>query len=181
MSKTHFKKLQNPNYLGSWDLMDDSGAYNSVTATIKAVRKETVFDGRGNSEELPVVHFSDMPRPMILNSTNIKAVAQITGTPFIEEWVGAKIGLQVQQVKAFGDVTDALRVFMPKKAAPKTPAKPMLTKSMPAWAQVAAAVAAGKVTTKSGDVIDFTLEHARAKYTIDNESEFLADVKELQA
>lgn len=166
-TKTHFKKLQNPNYLGSWDLMDDSGAYNSVTATIKAVRKETVF---GNSEELPVVHFSDMPRPMILNSTNIKAVAQITGTPFIEEWVGAKIGLQVQQVKAFGDVTDALRVFMPKKQAPKPTAKPTLTKAMPAWNAAAAAVAAGT----------YKLEQVKVKYQIDNEAEFMADVKSLE-
>lgn len=56
-----------------------------------------------------------------------------------------------------------------QKAAPKTPAKPVLTRSMPAWNQAAAAVADGTVT----------LEKVKGKYRIDNEAEFLADVKDL--
>ena len=35
--KTHFKKMVNPDYLGSWDLMDAEGNFIKKTVTIKAV------------------------------------------------------------------------------------------------------------------------------------------------
>ena len=39
-TKTHFKKLRNPNYIGGWDLIDAD-----KTVTITKVTKEMVHDG----------------------------------------------------------------------------------------------------------------------------------------
>jgi len=107
--KTHFKKLQNPNFLGSWDLVDASGKYKELTATITKVDKEFVHDGQGGKEEMPVIHLKGL-KPMVSNATNLKAIAKVTGSKFIEDWIGKAIIIRVQQVKAFGEMHDALRV-----------------------------------------------------------------------
>ncbi len=107
--KTHIKKLRNPNYIGSWDLMDEEGVIKNKVVTITSVKNDTVFDGKGGSEELTVLFFEGL-KPMILNATNIKVICKSLDTPFIEEWVGKKIELTVKKIKAFGEMHDALRV-----------------------------------------------------------------------
>lgn len=112
MSKTHFKKLQNPDFLGTYALEDGK----DMVLTIDYVRQEKVTGSDGKSEDLPVCHWKEQQKPMILNSTNIKMIAKLIGSPYIEDWSGKKIQIGSERVKAFGDVVDALRVrkFLPK-------------------------------------------------------------------
>ena len=113
MGKTHFKKLMNCNYLGSFSL--DEG--KDIVLTIDYVRSEKVVGTDGKSEECIVAHFKERDTlPMILNATNSKMIAKIVGSPYIEDWSGKKIQIGVEKVKAFGDVVEALRV---RKFAPK--------------------------------------------------------------
>ncbi|MBQ2443125.1 MAG: hypothetical protein II498_07235, partial [Ruminococcus sp.] len=58
---------------------------------------------------------------MILNSTNMKTITKLFGTPYIEDWSGRRIQIGIEKVKAFGDVVDALRVrkFIPAENVPK--------------------------------------------------------------
>lgn len=107
--KTHFKKLRNPDYLGSWDLADANGNFKNRALTIKEVKKEMVHDGKGGQEDCVTVHFFES-KPMIMNSTNLKTIHKALGTPFIEDWAGKKIEISVEKVKAFGEIHDALRV-----------------------------------------------------------------------
>lgn len=120
MSKTHFKKLKNPNFVGSWDLADDAGKYHDKNVTILAVKKDTVHDGRGGSDECTVVDLKET-KPMVANSTNLRAIAKIAGSPYIEDWVGKVICLTVQKVRAFGEVHDAIRVKKPVATPQATP------------------------------------------------------------
>jgi len=120
--KTHFKKLRNPNYLGAWDLMDDNGKTTNVVLTIKEVKKEMVFDGKGGSEECVVVHFTEK-KPMVMNATNLKTVSKVLESPFIEDWNGKQIELTTKKIKAFGEMHDALRIVATKPNA--TPAQPV--------------------------------------------------------
>lgn len=107
MAKTHFKKLQNPNYLGSWAI--DEG--KTLTATVKSVGKEKVIGENGQSEDCPVMHFNEESiKPLILNATNAKKMQKLTKSPYIEDWVGKKIVIGVEKVKAFGDIVDAIRI-----------------------------------------------------------------------
>ena len=110
---THWKKLSNPDYLGSYAFEPGQ----EMTLTIAGVRKEMVTGADGKQEECIVARFKENVKPMILNATNCKAISKLYKTPYIEEWAGKQIILRVQQVRAFGDVVDALRV------KPELPAK----------------------------------------------------------
>ncbi len=117
MDKTHYKKMRNPNYLGSWDLPDGK----DLVVTIKGVRNEEVFNPSDNGKEICLVMVLEGNyKPLILNSTNCKSIAKAVGSPYVEDWVGSKIALYSKKVKAFGDTVDAIRV---REYAPKLPPK----------------------------------------------------------
>ena len=120
---THWKKLFNPDYLGSWAF--EPGEEKVVT--IGYVRSEMVVGADGKKEECTVVHFREKNlKPMILNATNGKAITKLLGTPYLEEWQDKRIVLGVQKVKAFGDVVDAVRVLAKRPPAPAEADPPML-------------------------------------------------------
>jgi len=107
MAKTHWRKMTNPNYMGAYSL--DEG--RDVVLTIAYVRQEDVIGSDGKKEECAVCHFKERDfKPMILNVTNMKAIAKVTGSPYIDDWVGHRIQIGTEQVRAFGTITDALRV-----------------------------------------------------------------------
>lgn len=117
MAKTHWKKLTNPDYLGAYALDDGK----DVILTISYVREEKVTGSDGKKDDCVVCHFSERVKPMILNSTNMKTITKLFGTPYIEDWSGRRIQIGIEKVKAFGDVVDALRVrkFIPAESVPK--------------------------------------------------------------
>lgn len=141
--KTHFKKLRNPNYVGSWDLADTEGNYHDRVVTITGVKVEAVHDGKGGTEDCTVVTLQET-KPMVANSTNLKTIARICASNFIEDWAGKQIGLTVQRVKAFGEMHDAIRV-----KAPSTQPKPKPTLTAERFAAALEAITAGKTTAKA--------------------------------
>ena len=110
---THWKKLTNPNYLGAYALEEGQ----ELILTIGYVKEETVIGPDGKKEDCVVAHFKEKEKPMILNATNLKTITKIYNTPYIENWVGKRIQIYVAQVKAFGELTDALRIrpYIPKE------------------------------------------------------------------
>jgi hypothetical protein len=106
MGQTHWKKLHNPDYLGAYALEPGK----DLVVTIKSVQKEKVTGADGKKEECMVMRFQENVKPMIVNSTNAKTIQKLYKTPYIEEWAGRKIQLFVDNVKAFGDVVEALRI-----------------------------------------------------------------------
>ena len=107
-NQTHWKKLTNPDYLGAYAF--DPGEVKVVT--IRNVNTEIVQNQTGSKEECIIAHFTDATvKPLILNKTNCKTIAKLYGTPYVEEWAGKRIQLQVKKVAAFGDVVDAVRVM----------------------------------------------------------------------
>lgn len=124
MTHTHWKKLQNPDYIGAYALEPGQ----EIAVTIKTVRREMVTGPDGKKEECTILYFIEPVKPMILNTTNSKTIEKIYKTPYIEEWEGKKIQLFADKVKAFGEVVEALRIrpFVPReKVAPKEPGPPV--------------------------------------------------------
>ena len=105
MSKTHWKKWNNPDYLGSYAFQPGE----EKTVTIKEVKREMVQNQSGK-EECTVAHFVEDVKPLILNTTNCKTISKVWGSPYVEDWAGRKIALKVKKISAFGEMVDAVRV-----------------------------------------------------------------------
>ena len=121
MSKTNWKKLMNPDYLGAYSLDDGNGNYTDIVATIQHVKVENVIGPDGKKEDCPVAHFAERNlKPMILNATNMKTLEKLFRSKYIEDWSARKIQIGVESVKAFGDVVDALRIrkYLPRESGP---------------------------------------------------------------
>jgi hypothetical protein len=156
-TKTHFKKLRNPNYIGSYELMT-GGDPVEMQVTIQNATKEMVQNG-DKKEEAMVVYLKGQ-KPMIVNSTNAKAIASATGSPYVEDWAGKRITLYVAKIKAFGETVDALRV---RKEAPGLP---NLTPEHVKWQDAIIALKSGNTTL---EVIKkaYILSSANEKLLID--------------
>lgn len=86
--------------------------------TIIQVRDVKFPGQRGESDQVkPVLVFQELEKDMIVNKTNFQALSKITGRDSTEEWIGSKVQLRVEQVNAFGDVVDAIRI----RPAPRAP------------------------------------------------------------
>jgi hypothetical protein len=103
-SKTHWKRLINPDYIGAYALNPDE----DLTVTIDYVKREQIVGADGKKEECTVAHLKGQ-KPLILNVTNSKSIARLYG-PFIEEWAGKQITLYASTTKAFGDIVECLRI-----------------------------------------------------------------------
>ncbi|MFV0518411.1 MAG: hypothetical protein ACK5MV_13540 [Aminipila sp.] len=113
MEKNHWKKFNNPDYLGAYALT----VGEDLILTIKKAGKETFTGTSGKKEEGLLIHFVENVKPMICNATNSKSITKVAGSPYIEDWQGVRIALYSQEISAFGETVDALRVrtFAPKE------------------------------------------------------------------
>ncbi len=141
--KTHWKKLHNPDYIGAYTLMD--GDVKELVVKFASVKTKEVQSPDGKKEQCVVAELIGQ-KPMILNATNMKALQKLSGSPYVEDWNGLQVTLYVAQVKAFGDVVDALRI---RPTLPTAPAKPELTPTHPKWNGAVKALAAGNTTIEA--------------------------------
>jgi len=155
-TKTHWKKLTHPDYLGAYELMDGTAENKELVVTITKVVREQVTGADGKKEECTVCHLNGQ-KPMILNATNQKTMTKLFNSPYIEDWAGKKMTLFVAKVKAFGDTVDALRI---RATAPKLPD---LTPAHEKWEGARTAIKAGNTT----------IEAIRKSYTLSTENEKL--------
>jgi len=154
-TKTHWKKLQHPDYIGAYELMDGT-PNKELTVTITKVAREQITGADGKKEECTVCYLHGQ-KPMILNSTNQKVMQKLFDSPYIEDWAGKKMTLYVARVKAFGDTVDALRV------RPTAPKLPELTPTHEKWQGAMTALKAGNTT----------IEAIRKNYILSTENEKL--------
>lgn len=150
---THWKKLENPDYIGAYSL--ESG--KDLTVTIETVKRELITGTGGKKEECSVAYLQGQ-KPFILNRTNQKTIAKVTGTPYIEQWAGKQITLYVAHIKAFGeDNVECLRV---RPTLPVVKLPEITPENKELWEKTLQALKGG-----------YTFEQIRAKYFISPMSE----------
>lgn len=115
MTKTHYKTLMNPDYIGAYSLNEGE----DLTVVIAHVAREVITGTGGKKEECTVAHLKNQ-KPMILNSTNQKSIARLYG-PYIEDWAGKPITLFASTTKLAGDTVECLRIrpTVAKRMLPK--------------------------------------------------------------
>lgn len=102
-SKTHWKTLINPDYIGAYALSEGE----DLTVTIDWVQSEEVTGSGGKKEICTVAHLVGH-KPMILNVTNSKSIHKLYG-PYIEDWAGKNITLYASTTKLAGEMVECLR------------------------------------------------------------------------
>jgi len=112
MEKTHYKKLQNLDYIGAYSLEPGK----DLILTINKVTKEIVTGPNGKKEECMIMTFKEKSKPMIVNRTNAKTITKLFESPYIEDWSGRTIQIYATDVKFGADTVEALRIrpFIPK-------------------------------------------------------------------
>lgn len=119
---THYRKVFDSPYLSSADVV------GQVQLTIARVTQE-VDKTKKSKDVFNTVYFQEREirqgeklKPMILNATNSKMLAKITGTPFIEEWGGTRITVYVDPNVKFGrETVEGLRVMRAQERKTLTP------------------------------------------------------------
>lgn len=114
--KTHYKKLMNRDYLGSYSLQTETGFTELVVEIVSVEQKE--ITGPNNNKDVCMVATLKNEKPFIINATNAKSISIVAGSDFVEDWSGVRITLFVAKVSAFGAMHDALRV---REVAPGKP------------------------------------------------------------
>ena len=147
---THWKKLQNPLYLGSYDFQPNE----ERTVTVKDVKREMV-KGQDGTEEHTIVYFVENYKPMIMNATNSKMLTKLSESPYVEKWIGTSFKLVVVKIKAFGEFIDALRI----KSEKVVKLLPELVLDSPNFIKVKDAIKSGKAT----------IEQVETKYKVSEE------------
>ena len=110
-NKTHFRKAFHSPYLSAADIVDP------VTLTIKCVRLEP-DKTKKTKDHFNTAYFQEREirpgeplKPMILNATNSKMLATLTGHKFIDDWQNFPVTVYVDPHVTFGrDKVEGLRI-----------------------------------------------------------------------
>lgn len=106
-------------YLKASDLGD-----KSPVVTIDRIEIEPI--GR-DKEMKPVIYFQGKEKGLVLNKTNAKKIAELTGSKDTEEWTGCPVRIFASQTEFSGEMVECIRVKAagaPAKPAPKPRPEP---------------------------------------------------------
>jgi len=122
--KTHYKKAFDSPYLSSADIDGET------VLTIDHVSLEPDKSKR-TKDKFNTAYFVEKEirpgeklKPMILNVGNSKAVKDLTGSKYLEDWKNVRVSIYVDQKVKFGkDVVEGLRIrpYSPKEKEDLTP------------------------------------------------------------
>lgn len=132
---THWKQLTDARYIGAYSLQEGEERIVEILSVSKQKVKST--DGKENE---CIVATLKNEKPFIINKTNCKTLTKVFGSPFIENWKNQRIIIYADNVKAFGEYVDALRV------KPVKHIMPTLSPESPKWRGAIAALIANTVT-----------------------------------
>lgn len=106
---THWKKAFNPEYIGSYAFLPAE----EKKVTIQGTREAVVVGEGGRKERKQVVEFREAGvQPLILNRTNAKAIQRIAKSPYLEDWIGARVTLYVDPTVRgkSGEIVEGVRI-----------------------------------------------------------------------
>lgn len=152
-NKTHYRKAFDSPYLSSADIVGPT-ALTIARVTLEKDRTKKTPD------MFNTAHFVERElrpgeklKPMILNATNSKFIAALTGSKWIDDWNGIAVTVYVDPQVRFGrETVEGLRLAAPDSAIAKRGKKERV-KSPISPERFAAALAAIAAGSTSADVV----------------------------
>lgn len=135
MTERNWRKEQDNPFLGAWDIPEGGTLVIEFT---KIEYRKKIPEFAGANKWIGTVKGM---RPMVINSTNMKALEYVFGTKDYTQWLNKPVTLDVGKAKAVGsqEEVDAIRVSL-KKEKVKQPIDPKR------WDQAKKAVESGSWT-----------------------------------
>ena len=116
------------NELGNSTFLKKEDCAKPILVTISKVTRETVEKGGYGKPKKDgyVLHFVEDVKPMVLNKTNGRLIAQITGSETDDGWIGKKIVLYHEpNVEFGGQLVGGIRVRAPRNQPPQNTRAPV--------------------------------------------------------
>ena len=145
-NKTHYRKVFKSDHLGSADLEEMIEEGKRLVFKISQVTAEFATKVAGKKIDANIAYFKDGIKPLVLNATNSKIMAKLTGSKFVEDWKDTTIELYINSSVRFGNETvSGVRI---KDKLPVLE-KHELTPDSRFWPKAKAAAMAGDADFKS--------------------------------
>ncbi len=139
-NKTHYRKVFKSDHLGSADLEEMIEDKKRLVFTIDKVVQEYQTKVAGKKIDANIAYLKGA-KPLVLNATNSKTMAKMTGSKFVEDWAGVVIELYIDpNVSMKGEKVGGVRI---KPTAAKV-VKPSLTPDHKNWDKAKTAVQTGE-------------------------------------
>jgi hypothetical protein len=142
--KTHWRKFINDTYLNESDFYHhETGEVVTIIGTISKIENEKVTNPSGKSDELPILHFTEI-KPLVLSAKiNFRNIESALKTGFVEDWIGKRIEIYYDPNVKFGrEKVGGVRV---KPVAPKSN-KPILNENHEHFDSIRQAIQSGART-----------------------------------
>lgn len=158
-TKTHYKKMVDTNWIGTW-VLPEGKDINVILTKVVYVKTNKVM---GKIKPGFVAYFAPNPhfdKPMLLNATNQKRVAKLIGSVYAEDWMNVNIEVTLCQEMdkcVAGGQDWALRF----KSERPVKALPVLELGTPNFDNCKIAITSGK----------YTIENIKSKYSVSEEVE----------
>lgn len=110
-NKTHYRKVFKSDHLGAADLEEYIEVKRDLIFTIDVVKQEYDTKVAGKKIDANIAYFKEKVKPLVLNATNSKMMATISGSKFVEDWSGITIELFIDHsVKMRGEIVGGVRI-----------------------------------------------------------------------
>lgn len=109
----HWRELNPSDYMGAWDFTPGE----EKTVRIKKVEKRKVKELQGAEK---VVMELEGNKPVMLNSTNLKRIEKVLGTPDFTKWTGNEIILITEKTTSVQDRSELVDAIRVKRERPVT-------------------------------------------------------------
>lgn len=125
----HINQLKESNFLKK----EDCG--QGILVTIRELTQENMAK-EGAPEQLKwTIHFDEVDKPMVLNSTNAQLIAQIAKSEETDHWTGVKVVLYNEpSIQYQGKIIGGIRVRAPRGKAAAQQNAPAPSKPAPVQA-----------------------------------------------
>jgi hypothetical protein len=119
--------MPNVNDLKSSKFLTKNDVEPDVLVTIKAYEQMNVALESQPAEMKWVLHFAELDKPLVLNSTNGQLIEAITGSGEFDDWIGAKVVLWNDKTVGFaGKITGGIRVRARRDKPPAIQKQPQV-------------------------------------------------------
>ena len=109
--KTHYRRAFNSPYLSSSDIVGPTVLTIAYVKLEKDATKKTkdMFNTAYFVEK--EIRKDEKLKPMILNATNSRTLKNLTGSPYIDDWLNVPVTVYVDNnVKMMGSIVEGLRI-----------------------------------------------------------------------